>query len=79
LIGRLAVDLRFAGAGLGGALLGDAALRVLKGDVKAFALIVDAKDECAAAFYVRDGFKPFAQRPMSLSVPRATSAKALGV
>jgi hypothetical protein len=36
--------------GLGSALLADAALRVIKGDVKAFALIVDAKDENALGF-----------------------------
>ena len=76
LIGRLAVDRRHAGAGLGGALLSDAGLRVLRGDLKAFALIVDAKDDRAAAFYRRHGFQPFAVRPMSLFLPLETMAKA---
>ena len=42
LVGRLAVDQSFHRKGLGSTLLADAALRVLKGDTKAFALIVEA-------------------------------------
>ena len=76
LIGRLAVDQRFHGAGLGSALLADAALRVLKGDVKAFALVVDAKDENAVGFYQHQGFQPFASRPRSLFLPLGTAKKA---
>ena len=75
LIGRLAVDQRFHRKGLGGALLADAALRVLKGDVKALAVIVEATDENAAAFYRRQGFQPFASRPMSLFLPLGTIKK----
>lgn len=78
LIGRLAVDRRFGSKGLGSALLADAALRVLKGDIKAFALIVDAKDDGAAAFYRLQGFRPFASRPMSLFLPLGTIRKAIG-
>jgi GNAT superfamily N-acetyltransferase len=73
LIGRLAVDHRFHGKGLGSALLADAALRVLKGDAKAFALIVDAKDDNAVAFYEHLGFQRFAGRPRSLFLPLATA------
>ena len=43
LVGRLAVDQSFHRKGLGSTLLADAALRVLKGDTKAFALIVEAE------------------------------------
>jgi GNAT superfamily N-acetyltransferase len=77
LIGRLAVDQRFHRKGLGGALLADAALRVLKGDTKAFALIVEAKDENALTFYRLQGFHPFASRPLSLFLPIATALQAL--
>ncbi len=76
LVGRLAVDRRFHRKGLGGVLLADAALRVLKGDTKAFALIVDAKDENAVTFYLRQGFTPFASRPLSLFLPLGSARKA---
>ncbi len=76
LIGRLAVDRRFQRRGLAAALLADAALRVLKGDVKAFALIVEAKDEGAAAFYRQMGFQSFASRPMSMFAALGTIRKA---
>ena len=75
LVGRLAVDQRFHRKGLGSTLLADAALRVLKGDTKAFALIVDAKDENAAAFYRLQGFRSFASSPMTLFLPLGTAKK----
>lgn len=75
LIGRLAVDQRFQRRGLASALLADAAQRVIEGDMKAFALIVDAKDETAVAFYRLQGFRPFASRPMSLFLPLETAKK----
>lgn len=55
-IGRLAVDHEFKGQGLGGALLADALDRAFRSEIAAFALIVDAKDEAAAAFYRHHGF-----------------------
>lgn len=76
LIGRLAVDRRFHRQGLGSALLADAALRVLKGDVTAFALVVEAKDEDALGFYGRQGFQAFVSRPFSLFLPLGTFKKA---
>lgn len=76
LIGRLAVDHRFRQRGLGGLLVADAALRVLGGDLKAFAIIVDAKDEAAAAFYRKQGFIPLAGRSTSLFLPLSTFRKA---
>lgn len=76
LVGRLAVDRRFQGRGLASALLADATKRALRGDVKTFAIIVDAKDESAAAFYRRHGFRPFVSRPMSLFLPLGTAKKA---
>ncbi|MGA2794559.1 MAG: GNAT family N-acetyltransferase [Roseiarcus sp.] len=78
MIGRLAVDRRFARKGLGGVLLAGAALRVLRSGAKAFALIVDAKDESAAALHRRQGFRAFVSRPMSLYLLVATAGKAAG-
>ena len=75
LVGRLAVDERFHRQGLGSALLADAALRVLKSETKAFALVVDAKDDNAVAFYRLQGFLPFTSRHMSFFLPLETVKK----
>jgi ribosomal protein S18 acetylase RimI-like enzyme len=77
LIGRLAVDRSHARQGLGSALLFDAAARALRADPAVFALIVDAKNDEAGAFYMRFGFRPFAHRPRSFFLPTATAAKLL--
>ena len=42
------------------------------------ALIVEAKDEEAVAFYRLQGFQPFASRPLSLFLPLGTAKKAKG-
>jgi len=55
-IGRLAVDQDSRGQGLGSAMLADAARRVIESDIAAFALVVDAKDANAVAFYEHHGF-----------------------
>jgi hypothetical protein len=52
-------------------LLADAALRVIKSDVKAFALVVDAKDDAAVAFCRHLRFLPFVSRERSLLLPLA--------
>lgn len=75
LIGRLAVDRRFARRSLGSALLYDAIARALRADAAGFALLVDAKDEAAANFYKRFGFRALASRPLSSFLPMATAAK----
>ena len=77
LIGRLAVDQRFRGQGLGGALIMDATRRGSGADPAIFALVVDAKDGTAVGFYRHLGFLPFASRPMSLFLPIATALAAL--
>ena len=77
LIGRLAVGLDFRGQGLGGALLMDAAARAARAESAIFALIVDAKDDAAVAFYEHHQFRRFASRPMSLFLPVATALQAL--
>ncbi len=55
-LGRLAVASGFQGCKLGGALLWDAALRAQRSEIAVFALVVDAKDDTAAAFYRHHGF-----------------------
>ena len=77
LIRRLAVDQKFRGQGLGGALILDAAVRAARADSAIFALIVDAKDDAAAAFYLRHQFRRFEDRPMSLFLLVAIALKAL--
>jgi ribosomal protein S18 acetylase RimI-like enzyme len=74
-IGRLAVDQRFQGRGLGAALLADAATRALKADAAAFTLLVDVKNDSAVAFYERFGFRTLASRPRTLFLPLATAQK----
>ena len=74
-IGRLAVDQRFQGRGLGAALLADAAGRTMKSDVAAFTLLVDAKNDQAVAFYQRFGFRILAGQPRTLFLPLATAQK----
>ena len=58
LLGRLAVDLRHQGEGLGAMLLRDAVERSLStsAQIGARALVVDPLDEEAAGFYERYGF-----------------------
>jgi len=75
LIGRLAVDQRFRQRGLGAALIFDAAERAARSDAAMFALVVDAKDEAAAEFYRRNGFRAFSSRPRSLYLPIAGVGK----
>lgn len=71
LIGRLAVDLRYRRPGLGEALLLDAVDRVIDADPAVFALVVDAKDEPAASFYMRYGLQRLSTRQMSFFLPVA--------
>lgn len=68
-IGRMAVDRAYQGQKLGGALLADAAVRAARSEVAVFALIVDAKDEAAAAFYRHHGFELFGGEGRQLIVP----------
>lgn len=67
-IGRLAVDQAFHGRKLGGALLADAAVRASRSEVAVFALVVDAKDETAEAFYRHYGFEAFGTQAKQMIV-----------
>jgi ribosomal protein S18 acetylase RimI-like enzyme len=62
---------------LGGALVIDAVRRAAGADPAIFALVVDAKDETAVAFYEHLAFRRFISRPMSLYIPIATALKAV--
>ena len=74
-IGRLAVAEGHRGKGLGAALLVDAIKRALQTKNMAFAVVVDAKDDTAVAFYRHHGFIAFASAPMSLYLPLAEAAR----
>lgn len=78
-IGRLAVSQAHRGKGLGAALLVDAIERALLAEIPAFAVVVDAKDDAAAAFYRHHGFKAFNSAPMSLYLSLAAAAKQFGI
>ena len=71
-MGRLAVDQAFKGQGLGGALLADALHRPARSEIAAYALMVDAKDDAAAAFYRHHGFIPLPDSPLAMFLPLAT-------
>jgi GNAT superfamily N-acetyltransferase len=77
LIGRLAVDRRFQRRGLGELMLMNAVHRTMQDAAAAFALLVDAKNDLAAAFYRRYGFRPVVDRPRTLFLPLATAQKTL--
>lgn len=77
-VGRLAIDQAFQGQKLGGALLADAAVRAARSEAAIFALIVDAKDEGAAAFYKHHGFEPFGGNGLQLIVPLQRFLQAAG-
>jgi ribosomal protein S18 acetylase RimI-like enzyme len=68
-MGRLAVDQPFKGQGLGAALLADALDRAARSEIAAHALVVDAKDEAAAAFYRHH----VPDSPLALFLPLATA------
>jgi ribosomal protein S18 acetylase RimI-like enzyme len=76
-VGRLAVDQAFQRQGLGGALLADAFTRPVRSEIAAFALVVDAKHELAARFYLHHGFVALPNNPLSLFLPLATARRAM--
>ena len=67
-IGRLAVDVREQGNGVGTALLRHAmhlAARTAE-KIGLYAVVVDAKNEAAVAFYAKYGFQRFADQELSM-------------
>lgn len=78
-IGKLAVDHRFQGAGVGRWLLTQAFYKAVEVSQNAavFAVLVDAIDEKAEAFYLKYGFTPFDEHPRTLFLPIATIKEAM--
>jgi GNAT superfamily N-acetyltransferase len=68
LLGRLAVELRRRGRGLGALLVASALRRSLRlhTEIGAMAVIVDAKDDAARQFYEHHDFQPFLEHPQRL-------------
>lgn len=78
-IGRLARDVRVRGKGIGELLVADAVRRILSAaqSLAVFAIMVDAKDERAATFYGRFGFRRFPLRPNRLFLLASSAVTAL--
>ena len=78
-LARLAVDLKTQGCGLGGQLLLSAGRRCLlaAAAVGGVAMLIDAKNERAAAWYSRFGALPLLDAPLSLVLPLSTVQAAL--
>jgi GNAT superfamily N-acetyltransferase len=78
-LGRLAVDLRAQGQGLGGQLLLSAGRRCLFAakEVGGVALLIDAKNERVARWYASFGAVPLLDEPLSLLLPLSTIEAAL--
>lgn len=74
LLGRLGVDRRRVGQGLGRALLVDALRRVhhASDSLAVYAMVVDAKDDRARAFYERFGFIVLPDSATRLFLPMST-------
>lgn len=71
LIGRLAVDSKFQGKGLGSILLADACQKVANAStiLAVAGIVVAAKDAAAASFYRHFGFLPLPGQPDRLLLP----------
>ena len=77
-IAKLAIDTRFQGSGAGSWLLRQALDKALSvsTEVGLYAVIVDAIDEKAKGFYLKYGFTPFSEYPLTLFLPMATISRA---
>jgi GNAT superfamily N-acetyltransferase len=76
-IGRLAVDRRYQGHSLGSVLIYDALKRAATGEIGVYAIVVDAKDDVAVAFYERHGFVAFESAPRMLYLSISDGLKKL--
>ncbi len=77
LIGKLAVDRSMQGRGLGEELIMQCFRKAvrLSAEVGIFAVKVDASNERAKEFYVKYGFVPLEDKPLSLFIPMGTISK----
>jgi GNAT superfamily N-acetyltransferase len=80
LLGRLALDQRYAGQGLGEVLLLNALEKALLSTttIAAMAVVVDAKGDDARRFYERYGFQRMTDDQYRLFIAMGTIAKLLG-
>lgn len=80
LLGRLGVDTRAQGQGIGALLLIDALARSVRvaNQVGIAAILVDAKDDEAVSFYGHFGFLPFPDAPRRLVMTIQTAAALFG-
>lgn len=80
LLGRLGISTSYRGQRLGERLLVDALRRsvVASRAVGSVAVIVDAKDEEVAAFYLKYGFIPLSEHPLRLFLPMRAIANLEG-
>jgi GNAT superfamily N-acetyltransferase len=80
LLGRLAVDQRHHGQGLGKLLLLDALRRSWEASrkVASLAVVADPKDDAARRFYVKFGFLPLSAAPCRLFLPMKTVEELVG-
>lgn len=78
ILGRLAVDKRYQGRGLGELMLADAIKRVLHASeaVAVHAIVVDATNDRAKTFYERYGFIALVDTPQRLYLPLEAAPKA---
>lgn len=67
------------GEGVDDLLLADAVRRVIEAarSLAVFAIVVEATDDKAAAFYRDFGFAPFPNRPLRLFMPASEAAEAV--
>lgn len=79
LLGQLAVDISYQGHGLGSDLLVDAARRALSAAhlIGARAIVVQALNDEAKAFYGRFGFRPFSDREPLMLILRLSELEVL--
>ena len=77
LLGRLAVDARFQGQKIGAFLLVDALHRSARqtAEIASLAVVVDAIDEAAVAFYTKFHFLPLPETPRTLFIEMTTIKK----
>lgn len=77
LLGRLAVDVRYHGQGIGRLLLVDALYRSTRqtAEIASMAVIVDAIDDAAVRFYKKYHFLPLPETPHTLFIEMTTIQK----
>ena len=78
-IGKLAVDISKQNKGLGAILLKDALMRAvnISSEIAVHCVVVDSYNETAKEFYLKYGFIPFQEHPLTLVLPIHTIISAI--